>query len=114
MVRWAGWVASASVCAGLLATAHAQQNPNAVANFVTINEPVVALTHARVIDGSGAAPRADQTIVVRGGMIAELGDSSRVSAPAGATVVDLTGQSVIPGLVMVHEHLYYPTSCSGA
>ncbi len=93
---------------GVLATS-AQQNPNAVANFVTIDAPVVALTHARVIDGSGAAARANQTIVVRSGMIAELGDSSRVSPPPGATVVDLTGKSVIPGLVMVHEHLYYPT-----
>ena len=87
----------------------AQQNQNSVANFVTIAAPVVALTHARVIDGSGAAARADQTIVVRNGAIAELGDSSRVAAPAGAAVVDLTGKSVIPGLVMVHEHLYYPT-----
>jgi len=87
----------------------AQQNQNAVANFVTVAAPVVALTHARVIDGSGAAARADQTIVVRDGIIVELGDSSRVAAPPGAAVVDLSGKSVIPGLVMVHEHLYYPT-----
>jgi imidazolonepropionase-like amidohydrolase len=89
--------------------ARAQQNPNAAANFVSVNAPVVALTHARVIDGTGAAAREDQTIVIRDGTIVEVGDASRVAAPAGATVVDLTGKSVIPGLVMVHEHLYYPT-----
>src|SRR5262245_47546637 len=87
----------------------AQQNQNAVANFVTIAGPVVALTHARVIDGSGAAARADQTIVVRDGTIAELGDSSRVPAPPGAAVVDLTGKSGIPGLRMEAAAFRFPT-----
>jgi imidazolonepropionase-like amidohydrolase len=87
----------------------AQQNPNAPANFVKVDAPLVALTHVRVIDGTGAAARADQTIVVRDGAIVEVGDAARVSPPPGATVLDLTGKSVIPGLVMLHEHLYYPT-----
>jgi imidazolonepropionase-like amidohydrolase len=47
--------------------------------------------------------------VIRGGSIAEIGDTARVKPPDGATVIDLTGKSVIPGLVMVHEHLYYPS-----
>jgi enamidase len=93
----------------LLSSVRAQQNPNAVANFVKVNAPVVALTHARLIDGTGAAARSDQTIVIRDGAIAAVGDSSRLAPPAGATVIDLTGKSVLPGLVMVHEHLYYPT-----
>jgi hypothetical protein len=79
-------------------------NPNAPANFITVRAPVVALTHARVIDGTGAPARADQTIVVRDGNIAELGDAATVAPPAGATVVDLSGKSVISGLVMMHEH----------
>ena len=98
----------AVTCAAMVATS-AQQNQNAAANFVKINTPVVALTHARVIDGTAAAARTNQTIVIRDGNIAEVGDASRVDAPSGATVVDLTGKSVIPGLVMMHEHLYYPT-----
>src|SRR3954451_16876190 len=77
--------------------------------YIKVDAPVIALTHARVIDGTGAPAKSDQTIVIRGGNIAELGDAARVKAPEGATVVDLTGKSVIPGLVMVHEHLYYPT-----
>ena len=86
-----------------------QPNPNAAANFVSVNAPVVALTHARVIDGAGAAPREDQTIVIRDGLIAALGDAARTTPPSGATVIDLAGKSVIPGLVMLHEHLFYPT-----
>src|SRR2546423_14795527 len=81
----------------------------AVRAFVTVDPPIVALTHARVIDGTGAAPRDDQTIVIRDGRIAALGDSRSVGVPAGAQVIDLSGKSVIPGLVMVHEHLFYPT-----
>ncbi len=87
----------------------AQQNPNAVAAFVKIQAPAIALTHVRVIDGTGAAARDDQTIVMRDGNIVGLGDAARVAPPAGATVIDLAGKSVIPGLVMMHEHLYYTT-----
>src|SRR4051794_19053437 len=87
----------------------AQQNPNAVADFVKVQAPIVVLSHVRVIDGTGAAARDDQTLVIRDGNLAEVGDAVRVRAPGGATVIDLTGKSVIPGLVMMHEHLYYTT-----
>lgn len=94
----------------LTAIAFAQQvNPNAPSNFITISAPVVALTHTRIIDGTGAPPREDQTIVIRDGVVAALGDTSRTAPPSGARIVDLSGRSVIPGLVMLHEHLYYPT-----
>src|SRR6266571_413211 len=81
----------------------------AVKQYVAVDTPVVALTHVRVIDGTGASPKEDQTIVLRNGTITELGDASRVKAPEGATAIDLNGKSVMPGLVMMHEHLYYPT-----
>jgi imidazolonepropionase-like amidohydrolase len=81
----------------------------AVHAFVQIDTPTVALTHVRVIDGTGAPARADQTIVIRDGTIAAVGAASSVDIPAGAQVLDLSGKSVIPGLVMVHEHLFYPT-----
>src|SRR3954464_9517220 len=77
--------------------------------FVAIDTPVVALTHARVIDGTGVPARDDQTLIIRDGSIAALGDSRSVTVPSGAQVLDLTGKSIIPGLVMVHEHLFYPT-----
>ena len=87
--------------------AHAQQNP--LAPFIKVNAPVVALMHARIIDGTGAAARENQTLIVRNGQIAAVGDAGSTPAPADATVVDLTGKSIIPGLVMMHEHLYYTT-----
>src|SRR5688572_16044757 len=104
-----------ALAAGLLAGAQppvSQPPPRfsqLVRDFVKVDAPVVVLTNARVIDGTGARARENQTLVIRGANIAEVGDASRVTAPAGATVIDLTGRSVIPGLVMVHEHLYYPT-----
>jgi enamidase len=77
--------------------------------YVAIDTPIVVLTHVRVLDGTGAPEREDQTLVIRDGQIAALGSSASMSIPAGAQVLDLTGKSVIPGLVMVHEHLFYPT-----
>ncbi|MDB4874550.1 MAG: hypothetical protein JWM41_996 [Gemmatimonadetes bacterium] len=81
----------------------------AVRQFVQVDTSVLALTHVRVIDGTGAPARQDQTIVIRDGRIASVGNASTAQIPAAAQVLDLTGKSVIPGLVMVHEHLYYPT-----
>ena len=72
--------------------------------FLAFEGDTVALTHVRVIDGTGAAPREDQTVVIAGGRIAAI--NSR--PPEGARVVDCTGQTVIPGLVGMHEHLFYP------
>ena len=97
----------------LLATAVlAAQAPTlspSVMQYVRTNAPVIALTNVRIIDGTGQAARERQTVILRGGLIAETGDVARVAAPAGAEVIDLTGKSLIPGLVMLHEHFYYPT-----
>jgi enamidase len=97
------------LAAGLLAAAQPPRFSNLVRSFIKIDAPVIALTNVRVIDGTGAPPRQKQTIVMRGGDIAAIGDTGGVSIPEGATTIDLAGKSVIPGLVMVHEHLYYPS-----
>lgn len=76
--------------------------------FVREDAPVLALTHVRVIDGTGAAPRADQTLVIRDGKIAALGDAASTKTPEGAKVLDLSGRTVIPGLVGMHDHMFYP------
>ena len=96
----------------LLPAALAAQRPTlapAVRQFVAVDTTVVALTHVRVIDGTGAPARDDQTLILRDGQIAAMGPAGSVAVPAGAQVMDLTGKSVIPGLVMMHEHLFYPT-----
>jgi imidazolonepropionase-like amidohydrolase len=77
--------------------------------FVSVDAPSVALTHVRVIDGTGAAAVADQTIVISEGKIQSIGPASNARIPEGAKVLDLSGRSVIPGLVLMHEHMFYPT-----
>ncbi len=66
--------------------------------FVSIDAPIVALTHARVIDGTGAPVRDDQTVMIAGTRITAVGSTASTTIPAGARVVDLTGHTVIPGL----------------
>ncbi len=101
----------ATVLAGLAVPVGAQSPaPSAfVRRFITVDAPVTALTHVRVIDGTGAAPREDQTVVMANGRIAAVGPSASTPVPGGAQVIDATGKSVMPGLVMVHEHLFYPS-----
>ena len=76
--------------------------------FVKVNAPVVALAHVRVIDGTGAAAREDQTVILSKGKIEWVGDAASANVPKDAQVVDLHGYSVIPGLVGMHDHMFYP------
>lgn len=80
----------------------------AVRRYVSIAAHAVALENARLIDGTGTAARTGQTIVIENGKIAALGNDGAVRIPPGATVVRLTGDTLLPGLVLLHEHLFYP------
>ena len=102
--------------AALSLTAHATfaqaQAPTpspAVRRYITSDAPVMAITHVRVIDGTGAAPREDQTLVITNGRISAMGAAASTPAPDDAKLIDGTGKSVMPGLVMLHEHLFYPS-----
>src|SRR5258705_8033202 len=75
--------------------------------FVRPMAPVVALTHVRVIDGTGGPGKDDQTVVIESGRISALGAAAAVRVPAGASTLDLQGRTVIPGLVGMHDHLFY-------
>lgn len=86
----------------------AQTLSPAVQAFVKLNAPVIALTHVRVIDGTGALAREDQTVVLSKGKIESVGDASAAKVPSDAQVLDLQGYSVIPGLVGMHDHVFYP------
>ena len=79
----------------------------ALTQFVSIKEGIVALTHVRVVDGTGARPSEDQTIVLRGSRIESVGPAASTRIPDGATVVDLQGHTVLPGFVGLHEHTYF-------
>ena len=75
--------------------------------FVRPMGPVVALSHVRVIDGTGKPGKDDQTVIIEHGRIAAVGDAAAVSVPPGASTLDLRGRTVIPGLVGMHDHLFY-------
>lgn len=76
--------------------------------FVRVSAPVVALTHVRVIDGTGAAARDGQTIVISNGRIQSVGPAATTATPPGAVTLDLDGYTVLPGLVGMHDHMFFP------
>ena len=86
--------------------AAAQSFSPEVKQFIKVDTPVVALTHVRVIDGTGAPARDDQTVIISHGKIESVAASANV--PKDAQVIDLKDHSVIPGLVGMHDHLFYP------
>ena len=65
---------------------------------------ITALTHVRVIDGTGHAPLEDATIVIEGNHIRTV-QQGAAALPAGARVLDLHGDTVMPGLINAHGHL---------
>lgn len=82
----------------------------AARQYVTVAEPVVALTGVTVVDGTGAAPKRDQTVIIRDGRIAAVGPTAATPAPAGARVIAATGKTLFPGIVGLHDHTFYTTS----
>jgi imidazolonepropionase-like amidohydrolase len=69
---------------------------------------VTVLTHATLIDGTGAPAQRDVTIVIENGRIRDIGPSAAVAAPANAAVVDLSGKFVVPGIINGHGHVGPP------
>jgi imidazolonepropionase-like amidohydrolase len=83
--------------------------------FQSVRAPLIVFTHANVIDGRGGPAVADQTVTVRDGRIAAISAATTANpVPDGAKVIDLTGKSLLPGLVMVHEHLFFTARANSA
>lgn len=98
------------VCLLSVSVAVAQPPGKDVAPFISVSAPVFVLDHVRVIDGTGAPAKDDQAIVVANGKIEAIGAAGSVTVPNGAQRMELTGYTVIPGLVGMHNHLYYTDS----
>jgi imidazolonepropionase-like amidohydrolase len=98
------WVVISATILAITAAACRAVN---VDQFVRVKAPVVALTHVRVIDGTGVPGVDDQTVIIKDGRISTLGAFEAVPIPADARVIDLSGRTLIPGLVGMHNHLFY-------
>src|ERR1700683_3824247 len=96
----------------MVATVAAAQTPMApdVAEVVSVDTPVFVLNHVRVIDGTGAPAKEDQAIVIANGKIQSVGPAASAQIPQGAQKMERSGYTVIPGLVGMHDHLYYTDS----
>jgi imidazolonepropionase-like amidohydrolase len=102
------------IAAALLAlatlSAAAQDLAPAVTAYVKSPGGRFVLRHVRIIDGTGAPALEDQDLVLTAGKITLiLPDSAHVATPAGFTELDLTGRTVFPGLIGMHDHMYYLT-----
>src|SRR5262245_41919749 len=89
-------------------TVFAQPQQSERQQYIRIEAPAIALKNVRVIDGTGAAPVEDQTIVIVDGKIQSVAPSASASVPANAQVLDLKGYTVLPGLIGMHNHMFFP------
>jgi imidazolonepropionase-like amidohydrolase len=96
----------------LITVIAAAQTPksNDVSPFLSVDVPVFVLNHVRVIDGTGALPTEDQAVVIAAGKIRSIGPAASAQVPPGAQRLERPGYTVIPGLVGMHNHLYYTDS----
>jgi imidazolonepropionase-like amidohydrolase len=90
--------------------ANAQQTASlspTVQKYARVNAARVVLEHVRVIDGTGRASVEDQNVVIEHGKITAVLPGSDASATDGTTVLNLRGYTVTPGIVGMHNHLFY-------
>ena len=75
--------------------------------YVAFDEPVILIRDVRLVDGTGAPARTGMSVLIRDGRIAGVG--AGLAAPDGARVIEGAGKTLTPGLVLMHEHMFYPT-----
>jgi len=84
-----------------------QSYSESVKSFITINADSFALTDVKIIDGTGGSIKNHQTILVENSRIANVGDKAAIKIPAGIKIINCSGKTIIPGMVMMHEHMFY-------
>src|SRR5882672_8913781 len=94
-----------SIASGTVIVAAVLVSAGAAGQNNTGNPTSVAVVHATVIDGTGAAPKPDQTVLVTGTRIAAIGSFSSIPIPLSAQTIDGSGKFLIPGLWDMHVHI---------
>ncbi len=74
--------------------------------YIEYNDPVTVFKNGLLIDGKGNAAKPYQTVIISNGKIDWVGDDAKAVTPPGANIIDLNGKAIMPGLVMLHEHMY--------
>jgi imidazolonepropionase-like amidohydrolase len=75
--------------------------------YVKVNARKVVLTHVRVLDGTGAPAADDRNVVIENGKITAISAGADAASDTNTTVLDLRGHTVLPGIVGMHNHLFY-------
>jgi imidazolonepropionase-like amidohydrolase len=110
-MKWHLLAAAAAISVGSFAGAAPVLAPPAplspeVQAFVHVPAGQTAITHLRIVDGTGAAPIEDATLLIDGARIAAV-QPSGAAVPPGYRVIDGSGETALPGIVGMHNHLYY-------
>jgi imidazolonepropionase-like amidohydrolase len=74
--------------------------------YIEYNDPITVFKNGLLIDGKGNAAKPHQTVIISKGKIDWVGDDAKATIPNGANIIDLNGKAIMPGLVMMHEHMY--------
>jgi len=91
-----------------IAFAYPQTYSASIHQYISFDEEVIAFTHCYLADVIKLRTDSDQTVIISHGIIEKTGDSKKIIVPPDATGIDCTGKSLLPGFVLMHEHMFYP------
>ena len=96
-----------------LSESYGQEFSKEVIKFIEIQKPIIVIKNITLIDGTGGPSKTNQDIVITGDRITSIGNSGKIEIPKTAKVIEGNGKTVIPGFVMLHEHLFYAKPFEG-
>ena len=112
-IGWTGAILTAALAVWAMASVAAgpQETERHPRRHLRAVEPqLLVLTGGVLIDGTGAPPLPDAAVVVRGDRIIEVGRAGDVEVPPSATVIDVRGATILPGVFNAHVHSSYRQS----
>jgi imidazolonepropionase-like amidohydrolase len=83
------------------------QSSDNVKRFISYQQESFAINNVTLIDGKGTAPQLSMTVLIKNGKIVEVGSSDKIIIPTGTNIIDAKGKTLLPGFVMLHEHIFY-------